>query len=287
MEEQFATFDCMETFAGNCCEFRLVSQIPWMDHYAWAIFNSHDVSIVRGDVNRRSFSKQTYVSQAMSFELLKDFGYFQLICIPEKIVHDGIMYRQYELLTFMAYRDIRVKKSLASPHLITICPEMNTTYVPMVPGQCIQLICPDSDKVENDDVLSFIPGTKKSFSLGGKGRVNRLQSVTYRCESDEGGVTYIDNKSLIIPRLLKQDDEAFIKILKPIDDFDVYVEGIDYVFLECFEGVDNWLWDEDYFDVESSAEGIYIRLKKPLKSISVILGRKVSEVIATNTLGIL
>lgn len=286
IKEQFATFSCSEFFVDNCCEFKLISQIPCMDHYAWAIFDSYNVSIVRGDTFRSIYAKQTYVSQSMSFELLKDFGYFQLICLPEKIFHDGAEYRKFNILTCTVYRDMQVKNLMVFPFLITIRPKLNTTYVPMVVGQFLQIFCSELDRLTTCDSLDLVPGMKKSFSLSRNNHTSRLQASTYKCVSNEGGVLYVENFSVIIPEIIKSKSKAYIKIHSPFDDFSVYVEGIDFVQIECLsENYDRWVWDESDFDIEFCNGSIFIWFKNNFKSISVILNNDVCEVVVDNTLG--
>lgn len=285
MKEEFVTFDCSETFVENCCEFKLISQIPWMNHLAWGIFNYYNVSIEHGNVNRRTFSKQTYVSQEISFELLNDFGYFQLICLPEKIAYDGAIYHKYDILTFMVFRDLNVKKSLAFPHLITICPNASMTYMPIVSGQCVQLLCPEYDRVENKSDLEFIKGTKKTFSISRNDCIKRLQTSTYRCNSNKEGFIHSGDKTITFPEIFKENGKACVQIQKPLGNFDVYVKGIDCIYLQCSDDIDDWMWDKDYFEVGYSSEGIYIQLLQPFEAVSIILGYKICEVVVSYTLG--
>ena len=268
MEEEFATFNCLESFYQNCCEFRLISQIPWMDHYAWAIFNTHNLKMERGDVARKTHGKYAFISQNFAFELSEgeNFGYFQLICIPEQVFHDSAVYHKFDLLTFMVYRNCKTARFMAIPHLVTLHPKAEHTYVPMVPGQSLQLIVSDSEDIEvAEDHFELVSGSQKLFTLGRDGKPDRLKAATYACRDQECSL-FIENKSIIVPKMCVQDDGVYVSILKPVSDAVIYTEGVDRIQITC-PGAEKWAWDEEAVDITGASDEIEIRLLKKINSL--------------------
>ncbi len=271
LSEEFSTFSCMETYGDLCCEFSLFSQIPWMEHYAWAIFGHHNLKFDREDeVSRKVCGKSAFVNQKFCFELNEgeDYGYFQLICIPEHVIYDGIMYNKFDLITFIAYKDRKVARTIAQP--VTLRPKLEQTYIPLINNQHIQIVLSEKEELDVDEsCFHRLKELDKLFNLGKDTGRERLHSRTYVFKpSDTVSPIFVKDKCISIPPLSREDNGIYATITKPISKAIVHSEGIDGVHIISPDKV-QWAWDENLMDMEETNLGVVIHIKSKINNVYI------------------
>lgn len=274
LEEKFATFDCDGDFGDNGCVFSLVSQIPWTDHYAWAIFGYYNLSIDNVECLRQRESRITFVKQKLSIKLIDnvDYGYFQMICIPERVYYDSCGFNKFDIITFMVYVNRKIGKKYISPLVITLNPKLDTTYVPLIPNQHLQLITANDVGIDFFDCgLTHVVNSDKSFNLGRNNIQEKLKASTYVCNQLSEGIAFTAGDfAVVLPKLTNEDRGIFATILKPIGDAIIHAECIDGIHLICPDE-QQWSWDDSCISVEATEDGIDILLLKPLNNVCLQL----------------
>jgi hypothetical protein len=271
MEEEFTTFDCIDLFQGHTCDFRLVSHVGGRQGAPWAVFSQYNLDIKRGQTQSQHTPHFSLYAQDFEFALPDNvnFGYFQLICIAADASFAGKEFNYRDLLTFYVYRNRKMRRAVPHPAVIAIRPYAIQTYVPMVPGQHLQLIAQQDSEIEVCDECLYSVGASKVFTVAGE----KLQCVTYenRKLSDKVESIFVYGHKLMgimIPPLKKRGKEVFASFRKPLDEAVVYSEGLDGIEIEDLSQVE-WVWDDKCMDMEKTKDGIRIRLTKPLESVFI------------------
>lgn len=268
IEEEYANFDHIDSFINNHCYFSLISQVPHMDYCAWAIFNTSGITLKETETDRKVHGKLAFTIQSFRLELNDDVGYFQLICLPEKVIYDDCVFDRFDLLTFMVYRNRKVMRSVPTPYLVTLRPFLKQTFVPLVEGQRLQLITVEEEGIEIfGDGLKEVQGTSRFFSVNKSNYISKLKSNTFDYSHSSNLMLSVGSDIISFPEI---DSENYIALFEPNDNTAIYAEGIDGVKIECCQE-SLWNWDDSNLIVKSMVDGLDISLKKPANSICVEL----------------
>jgi hypothetical protein len=276
IEEEFATFDCNNHFANGVCDFSLISQIPWCEKGAWAIFSTFNLDVFLGVTKVKPCSGIQHILQGFHVELpiSSEFGYLQLLCVPERVKALGQVYSRREVLTIYVYRNRRVRRVVVHPNLITLNPSNAQTYVPMVPGQHLQLVFNDALQIEHPvgDCLSHVPRMDKLFVICGE----QMRSHTYVCCGRNEKIEPIfissakkqDFKCVMVPPLTRKDQEVYATVLQPITQAVVYADGLDGLDIICPNQQD-CVVDELRMDLINTDEGVSVHFKESMNTVCI------------------
>jgi hypothetical protein len=268
IEEGFATFDCEYKIEDNNVDLLMVSQVAWMDHYAWAFFGGWNVLVAKGEVQRRNnLGGQAYVSQhfRMSLEEGVDSGYVQMICIPNQIVCSGEFYNQFDIITFHLYRNRKTRCKVAHPGILLLRPVLNT-YVPMIPGQHLQLVVNEESAVDSE--VKELKDVARTFSLNKQ----KMKSMTYVREKLEKTDPIFINKghwysNVYLCGVEKRDQGYFIKVSEPEGNTVVYTQDLDGFEIALPDDDEDWVWDDSILEVDKNKDSMIAVFKKPISSI--------------------
>lgn len=272
MEDEFCTFGNQANFFNDECFFRMISQVPLRDHIAWTIFSASNLELEFEGVHRNLINNNSYVFQNFSFKLLNgyDYGYFQLMCLPENVLWEDRLFCKYDILDFAVYRNRKIRNCTANPLVVLINPVLEFSYIPLIPEQCLQIVHPVEESITYENKYFFISlgNLKNEFYLLN----NEYYSEVFKCKNIPNKIETITvnkHKNVCIPPLIKEDN----KILAVIDDvhkckFVIHAKNLDGIRLNNI-GDNSWYWNSELCDLIDKKNELTIYLNKDVDSLCV------------------
>lgn len=159
-----------------------------------------------------------------------EFGCLTLRCTNESLTYNKELYRQNDLLTIYFHRTKEDFDAAPYPPVITMTKLADQNYVPMVPGQILQII-PNLGPVEveeyqsqGDKCLLFLD--KEQLTKNGKLWVYRYECIRVAEMHQPLFLKGEQSCSVIVPPVLCDDKDVFAVITEPYKSVKVWCDNI-------------------------------------------------------------
>ena len=286
LQEQFTNFgDSVEYLGGNrfaiCLATELFhkSLVHLHNQQAFLMFDSLNIKLIGSRPARcDKYQKVAVSNQDFLFELMpgNSYGYIQLYSLPEIARCYGEVFKKNSLLSISVFHNQQSRK--VAPSMITVKPPTSDRlYVPLFPGQKLQLITPTKSSIDvSSPRLTIVKESERSLRSNGPYE-SKVKSTIIHCQQMlvRGEIIMITNgkksSSIWLPGIMTADDIDFYPFFnKPSPRTKTHLithNMSGFVILD--DSNPNWFCD-DFAKVNLKENtGTIVSFTKPQKSVMI------------------
>lgn len=205
-----------------------------------------------------------------------EFGCIVFRCANERLTYGKDVYLQHELLTIYFHRTREDYDVAPYPPVITLTHLQEQNYVPMVPGQILQII-PNLGEVEIEDYqiqggrsMAFV--NKEQLTKNGKLWVYRYECIRM---SDTTQLFFVKGEqtcSIIVSPVLVDGDDLFVVVAHPYKTVKIICNNITSLRLRFAKDIPIVRWPVKMMcvpSVNSTLHELKVKFHKQLDSVNL------------------
>jgi hypothetical protein len=224
----------------------------------------------------RSDGNDNVVTQVFSINYTdnSEFGCVVFRCVNEKLSYSKDNYKQHEMLTVYFHRTRSDYENAPYPPVITLTNLQEQNYVPLVPGQILQII-PNTGEViiegcldKADPSLSFI--NSEPINKSKKLWVYRYECLHISTTTEPLFLKGEQTCSVIVPPILFDDDEIFSVISHPCKTAKIVCCNITSFRLRFVKDIPIVQWPAKMIEIPSMNSVLHELKLKLLKTVESV-----------------
>lgn len=206
-----------------------------------------------------------------------EFGCIVFRCAGENVTYGKDVYRQNELLTIYFHRTREDYEVAPYPPVVTLTHLQEQNYVPMIPGQILQII-PNLGEVEIEDYQtqsdrSMLFVNKEPITKNGKLWVYRYECIRVAETVQLFFLKGEQTCSVIIPPIFVDDKDLFVVISQPYKNTKIVCYNIVSLRFRFVKDIPVVRWPKKMIyipSVNSCLHELNVRFHKRMDSVNVV-----------------
>jgi hypothetical protein len=229
-------------------------------------------------------NNQESIQENMSVAILEghDWGCLQLRCVNPTLEYNKCRYGADSLFTFYFYKNTFVIDEVPYPPIVTVIHLDDQNYVPLLPGQVVQVVAPEKSVVE---------GNNKSVLFCEKSAIGKnLRCYRYECLHPLTQPEHLcvskdpaTDCNVIFPVIDVDKEEASILISEPKGVIRVICYNINSMRVKFDKNIPKAIQynseSMELRDVNYKLKEIKILLKKPMRGVRLICAENRIEIV--------
>ncbi len=207
----------------------------------------------------------------------KEFGCIVFRCVADNLIYNKDKYYQQELLTVYFHRTNEDYGLAPYPPVVTLTTLQEQNYVPMVPGQVLQII-PNTGEVEIEDCQSDSDRSllfldKEQLSKNSKFWIYRYQCIRVSEVTHPFFIKGEQTCSLIVPPTMVEDDDFFTVVTHPHKTVKILCSNLTSLRLRFVKDIPVMYWPKKAVEipsVNSSLHELKIKFHKRISSVNLL-----------------